>query len=158
LFQNRYGVIYQQIGLLSALFMAGLALGGLMGRTMVGLGFSPANFLPGLEFLLSAAAGLTALTVWGFMPDLILPLVAATGLVSGLEFALLFALYLEDRARPGVPQALSGLEAADHGGAMIGALVTGLVLAPILGLGLAALTLCCLKLLGGLVLMRPVHV
>jgi len=158
LFQNRYGVIYQQIGLLSALFMAGLAFGGLMGRTMVGVGFSPANFLPSLEFLLSAAAGLTALTAWGLMPDLILPLAATTGLVSGLEFALLFALYLEDRTRPGVPQALSGLEAADHGGAMVGALVTGLILTPVLGLGLTALVLCCLKVLGGLVLLRPLHV
>lgn len=157
LFQNRYGVIYQQIGLLYALFMAGLACGGLLGRLAVGFGAAPSKTLPALELLLAILAGLTALTAWGRLPDMILPLVACAGLISGLEFALLFALYLTDSSRPSVTRALAGLEAADHGGAVIGALVTGLLLAPVLGLGVTAAALAGLKVLGGAVLLRQIN-
>ena len=155
LFQNRYGILYQQIGLLSALFMAGLAGGGLLGRLAVGAGAGPRLLLPVLELLLGSTAALTALTAWGRLPDLILPLTGLTGLISGLEFALLFALYLQDRSQPTVVRALSRLEAADHGGAVVGALITGLVLAPLVGLGLTAALLAVLKIVNALALLRP---
>jgi spermidine synthase len=155
LFQNRYGILYRQIGLLSALFMAGLTGGGLLGRLAVGTGAGPRLLLPVLELLLGVTAALAALTAWGRLPDLILPLTGLTGLISGFEFALLFALYLQDRSQPTVVKALSRLEAADHGGAVVGALVTGLILAPLVGLGLTAALLALLKTVNALVLLRP---
>ncbi|MBU2547752.1 MAG: hypothetical protein KKB20_05030 [Proteobacteria bacterium] len=118
--------IFERIGLLSALFMAGLALGGLIGRQNVAAGVRTDKVLPALELLLAGLAGLLA----------------------GLEFALLFALYLKDRARPTVTRALSALESADHAGA----LVTGVVLAPVLGL--TALALAFFKLFNAAAVIR----
>ena len=154
LFQNRHGVVYERIGLLSALFMAGLALGGLIGRQSVAAGVRTRKVLPVLELLLAGLAGLAALNAWDLIPDVILPLVGLAGLLAGLEFALLFALYLKDRSRPSVTRALAGLEAADHAGALVGALVTGVVLAPVLGLGLTALALAFLKLFNAAAVIR----
>ncbi|MEW5722670.1 MAG: hypothetical protein AB1896_06160 [Thermodesulfobacteriota bacterium] len=153
MYQNRHGVIYQQIGLLSALFMAGLAAGGWLGRAAAGRTWFPWA-VPVLETGLALTAGLMALCAWGRLPDVILPLTGLTGLVSGAEFSLFFALFLEDPAQPPVRRALTRLEAADHGGAVLGALAAGLVLAPVLGLGPAALFLAGYKLLSALVLLR----
>ncbi len=157
LFQNRYGIIYQQIGLVSALFMAGLAVGGLLGRLLAGSLVRPARLLPVVETALAAVAVLTALNAWGLSAESIMPLITATGVFSGLEFALLFAFYLEDNSRPEVSSALAALEAADHGGAVFGVLAAGLVLAPVFGLGWTAAGLAGLKLLGAAALIRPLY-
>jgi hypothetical protein len=157
LFQNKNGIIYQQIGLLSALFMAGLAGGGLLGRTAVGGGIEPRKALPLLEFLLAGLCIAIALIAWERLPHLIYSLVALTGLVSGGEFAFLFSLYLKDRGRPTVTRAMAALESADHGGAVFGSILTGMILAPVLGLGATAVGLAGIKLLNALVLLRPVR-
>ncbi len=155
LFQNKYGVIYREIGLLSALFMFGLAAGGFIGRLTAGVDAINRRLIPVLEFSLAALAGITAWAASEPRPDLILPLVALTGLIGGFEFALLFAFYLQDGSSPPVSEALARLEAADHGGAVLGALLTGLILAPVLGLAMTAAALAGLKILSGLVLIRP---
>ena len=155
LFQNKHGVVYQQIGLLSALYMGGLAMGGLIGVRIIRWPRFSRALPPLLELLLAILAALVVGMAQGWLSDLILPLVAATGLISGLEFSLLFFLYLQDRSRPRATQALARLESADHGGALVGALATGLVLAPIIGLAVSAAILAGLKLLNGLVLLRP---
>ena len=80
----------------------------------------------------------------------IVAVVGLTGLAGGAEFALLLALKAPDGPTEAPGQTLSRLEAADHAGAMVGALVTGLVLVPALGLGPTALALAGLKLISGL--------
>ena len=135
--------------------MAGLAGGSLLGRAAVSRGTGSRLLLPVLELLLGVTAGLTALTAWGRLPDLILPLTGLTGLISGCEFTLLFALYLKDSSGPSVVRGLSRLEAADHGGAVVGALITGLLLAPLVGLGLSAALLGLVKTVNALALLRP---
>ena len=157
LFQNYYGVIYRDIGLLSALFMAGLAIGGGSGRLAVRQGLGGPRLLGGLEVILALTAGLTAWTAGGNRPELILPLVGASGLIVGLEFALLYDYYLSDPQNPPVGEALSALESADHGGAVVGALITGLILAPVAGLKLTAAVLAGFKLASGLLIwgVRP---
>jgi spermidine synthase len=147
LYQNKYGILYQQIGLISAVFMAGLAVGGrLVARRSSS--DTPFRWAPISETLLIAAALLTWAAVVYDWSWLILPLVGLTGLGGGLGFASLFALYLQDPADPSARSALAGLEAADHGGAAAGALIAGLSLAPVIGLGPTAALLAGMKLVG----------
>ena len=152
LYQNRYGVIYRQIGLITALFMAGLAAGGLLGRMIVKRNRCHGAVIPMLEIGLALTAAGTCWAAMGGTARSIPFLVAGTGLLAGTEFSLLFSLYLDDKRGPTVTRALTGLESSDHLGAVFGALVTGLVLAPILGLGRTALALAGIKLLNGLTL------
>ena len=56
------------------------------------------------------------------------------------------------------PEFTECVESADHGGAVFGALITGLVLAPVVGLGLSACVLAGLKILSGLILLRPFRI
>jgi spermidine synthase len=153
MYQNRYGVIYEGIALLSALFMAGLALGGMVGRLAVTSPY-PAQSAALLDIGLALTAVTTALCAHNYLPDLILPLVAATGLFSGAQFSLLFSLYMQDPKKPAITKGLSRLESADHGGAAFGAVAAGLILVPVAGLGLTAGVLAGFKVLGGLALLR----
>ncbi|MEW6263659.1 MAG: hypothetical protein AB1641_11345 [Thermodesulfobacteriota bacterium] len=154
LFQNKHGIIYQQIGLLSALFMAGLAGGGLIGRLAARRSRATVWVAPMLELALAGLAGASAAVAWERLPDLVLVLTPLNGLIGGLEFSFLFNLHLQDRTRPPLTRVISRLEAADHGGAMLGALVTGLILAPVMGLGLTALALAAYKILSALTIFR----
>ena len=153
IYQNRYGVIYEGIALLSALFMAGLALGGILGRLAVTAPY-PAQSAALLDLGLALTAIATTLSAHNYIPDLVMPLVAATGLFSGAQFSLLFSLYMQDPKQPAVTTGLSRLESADHGGAAFGALAAGLILVPVAGLGLTAGILAGIKVVGGLALLR----
>lgn len=154
LFQYHYGVLYREIGLISAVFMAGLAAGGLAGRRLAEKNADPSPWLWKLEGLMALTALLTAGIIWSRIPVLILPLVALTGLLPGFEFSLLFSLHLKDPLKGAVPQALARMEASDHGGAVIGALFTGLILAPLFGLDKIALALAVLKVVNARVFIR----
>lgn len=154
MFQNRFGVLYQELGLFSAVFMAGLTMGGLMGRRLAGHGKVQGWWVAISEGLLGLAALATATAATGSWPAVILPLLFFTGGIGGLEFAFLFPLGLSDSARPEPGQVLARLEAADHGGAVLGAVLTGLILAPILGIEVVALILAGIKVVGGLVMLR----
>ena len=115
------GVIYEGIALLSALFMAGLALGGMVGRLAVTSPY-PAQSAALLDLGFGSDRRHHGPLRPQLSPDLILPLIAATGLFSGAQFALLFSLYMQDPKKPAITKGLSRLESADHGGAAIGAL------------------------------------
>ncbi|MBF0528275.1 MAG: hypothetical protein HQK55_03175 [Deltaproteobacteria bacterium] len=159
MYQNRYGVLYQQLGLFSAVFMAGLAMGGLTGPWLAkhGLTDYPANQsrqAAGAEGLLALLAGATGLAAGGHWPLGLLSLLLLIGLVGGLEFSLLFSLSLSDPGRPEQTKVLAELEAADHGGAIFGALLTGLIMAPVLGLEMTAFILAGVKIAGGLLMLR----
>ena len=204
-YQNLFGVIYQKIGMAVAVFMAGLAAGGLSGRwCLVLLGrrgrecasrrLTPRRAVPEREMtveadrnapgsasrraLLVAAAGVLVLLMTA---SLVLPhylktlsaaegidervleaaLLAAMGVVgmlTGSIFPLAGGLHLAfgeiglvervdgeavtaDTERPprGGIEAHIGrtagvIDAADHAGACLGALITGVVLVPVLGI------------------------
>ena len=158
LFQNKYGVIYRDIGLISCLFMAGLAAGAWLGGRRSVQGLPARKLLSRLEMMTAAVCLATALTAWGVLPmDLVLVLPALTGLVSGFEFAAFFSFYLTDPGKPSVAETLSGLEAGDHGGAVIGALTAGLVLVPVLGLGAGALVLAVYKAVSSLTIYKAIQ-
>lgn len=154
IFQNNYGILYKQIGFITALFMAGLASGGLCGRFFSNNKALSFRILPFLEASLCLAAVLIAFLAEGRLSFNIYYVVFAAGFFSGLEFSLLFVIYMQDRKNPDIIRALTRLEAADHGGAVVGALLTGLVLAPVLGLVKTAYILAALKGIGALAVLR----
>jgi spermidine synthase len=141
-YQTRAGALYGQLGWLTALFMLGLALGG--------LAMSRAAEMPApaacrrLASIIAAALFffllLSGAMAWSAMPNLVHgALLLMAGTVTGGLFpvaaGVLLAGYRDAR------ETASGLEAADHGGAAVAALVGGALFIPALGLVATALLL-----------------
>jgi spermidine synthase len=138
-FQSRFGDLYWLVGLLNAVFMAGLALGGAAG----------ARLLPRLADPPRAALAVAAALAGG---ALLLPLVLDAAAAAGsawtfgaLAFALGAGAGVGFPAAGGLAAAGSGvggrsagalagaLDRADHAGAALGAVTAGVVLLPVLG-------------------------
>ena len=157
-FQSLYGYVYQRIGLIIAVFMLGLVLGsGWMNRLLVR---RPAGSLGGmvcLDLLLALLAGMIPLVLvglgrlqawraWSPVVELTVYLLGvAAGLLGGLAFPLAAALRL--RSGSSSVRVAGLLDAADHGGACIGAVAAGLLLVPVFGLAVACCLLVILKLI-----------
>lgn len=139
LIQSRFGFIYRYIGLFTALFMAGLPLGAAISR-LLARRFSPRLLLSSLLCALAAVAAALGLLLPGaghhplFDQVWISLFTILTGGIVGAVFpaALGAALELESR-RPG--HATGRVNAADHSGAAMGALLAGTLMLPILGMG-----------------------
>ncbi len=139
-FQVIYGSMYQQVGVLTASFMAGLSLGGLAMASWAPRLRRPERALALLELaLLAVLAGLAALLALvlgrpdpasGLAYGLLLVVNLLVGLAVGAEFPLANAI-----APLGAGGRTAGLfYAADLAGAMLGALLVPVVLLPTLGL------------------------
>lgn len=153
-FQNRFGLVFEQIGLVGALFMVGLAAGA-AGASRVGRQPSPAPrgatgdtvaTQPALRRTM-VVTGLTALLALA-VPWLVgglgqapptaarigyYVLFLATGSLSGAAFPLAGRLAEGAERSAGTIGAL--LESADHWGAALGAAVVGAVMVPVVGTG-----------------------
>ena len=143
LFQNHHGSLYREVGLLVALFMAGLTIGswianragpGTKAALLARMGIAALFF--GLFFFLFeqlAAAGASG----GFAsalprhPLFFHAAMVVAGLLTGLPFPLVGRLAVACGRDPGRAGGL--LEATDHAGAGLGALATGVVLIPVSG-------------------------
>lgn len=154
-YQNTYGCLYQKIGVLIALFMAGLALGAaLMNRAqtlvrsrwvlaLLSLHAAIAAFsallLPAVSFLCASPA-LPPLTG----EILYLSLVVAAGVFTGAAFPVvnstLIALGLPLSKAAGLSNAY------DHLGACFGAALTGTILVPLLGTACSAVLIAIINL------------
>ena len=137
-FQNIYGYIYERIGLIVALFMMGLALGGYLSNTMIlkeqrdwsrvlmciviGVVSYSLVLVPILRWFPSTMPGSEALFMF---------LVAIPGLLTGMEFPVASKLYIEEAAEMGFTAGI--LDSVDHAGAFVGAILAGIVLLPVLG-------------------------
>jgi spermidine synthase len=156
-FQNIYGYVYQMMGVIVALFMAGLACGGFASNGLLKRPGRPwTAWLSGVAFLLAAyaaivpwvlhrAAGAGVHSEYVFMA-----LVFLTGAVTGMEFPLASRIYLRDAS--GVGRAAARVNGFDHFGACAGSLLTGVVFVPLIGIVatcifLAALNSACGALL-----------
>jgi spermidine synthase len=162
-FQNLYGYVYQRIGWIIALFMAGLVVGcGWTDRRarriddrrrlsaylwsrliavdllLAMLSFSVPLILPALGAVQTTAASLV------FVEWSVSLLVLLTGTLGGAAFALAGGLQLGATGRPGA--AAGVVVAADHAGACLGALLTGVLLVPVLGIASTAVILGGMKL------------
>ncbi|MFQ5878396.1 MAG: hypothetical protein ACE5JH_12055 [Acidobacteriota bacterium] len=164
-YQTRAGALYGQIGLLAALFMLGLAGGGMATARGAELpaerarGWLLAATAAALLFALSLPAALRRLggpvpAVPGLTELLHGVLLAAAGVVTGALFPVAAGVLLAAPQTAGAPEALDhaaarrtagGLEAADHGGAAVAALVGGVVFIPALGLAGSAWLLAALE-------------
>jgi len=149
LYQTRFGSLYLHVGLISALFMAGLTAGAVLAAALSAATSRLSRVaLPGV---LAVHAGLLVLVVLGGSHmlrgaghGLFAAAFAACGFCSGLYWPVA-ARQLSpagfDAARAG-----SRLETADHLGACFGGLVTSLLMVPVLGTGATLLVLAGLVL------------
>ena len=145
-FQNIYGYIYQKAGLIVAVFMLGLAIGGYFSYR-----FSRQNTLPSSRRFTSYLLfiEITIVVFAALLPTFIrvlsssgyrgrveeilyMLLVGITGLLTGIEFPVASALYIHHGARIGKTAGM--LDSADHIGACFGALVVGIIFIPLLGI------------------------
>jgi spermidine synthase len=145
-FQNTYGYMYQKIGIIIALFMLGLALGAYWMRRQLkgGLGSAPKILLL-IEFMLCAysvslpfviqeliggtQSGANALVVteYSFMA-----LVFIVAVLVGIEFPLVSHILIDAGNQGGY--VAGWVDAIDHFGACMGALLTGTIFVPLLGI------------------------
>ncbi|MFH1723613.1 MAG: 4Fe-4S binding protein [Elusimicrobiota bacterium] len=158
-FQSFFGHIYKKVGLLNGLFMAGLA-SGAFAAVRAGAGRSA---VPGRWLLAAAAAAAGYAWMLPRLLELVRPLgadaaeaaywglVFASGAFTGAGFPP--AVRLHHRGAGDVGRTSGAIDAADHMGGMLGGLVTGTCLVPLLGvesscrLAATGLALSCLPLI-----------
>ena len=154
LFQTMRGSLYLKVGLFSGLFMAGLAAGGWLGQWMLQRR-SAARLLLSSDLLWIAYLTLLAFGLGrlGALPGMLLEMVLL-GLsgIAGILTALPFgpaAQLLQSSRHDGA--AAGGLaDALDHAGAVVGALLTGTLLIPLLGFPGTLLLLIAVKAVSAL--------
>ncbi len=153
-YQTRAGALYGRLGLLTALFMLGLAAGGLLLSATTEI--SPERSRRRL-LLTTAAAFFFALAMPGVLrglgapallrpgiPDLVHALLLlASGIITGSLFPVAAGVLLSGREE--IRETAGRLEAADHWGAALAALLGGIVTIPVLGLAKTAWLLAALE-------------
>ena len=156
-FQSLFGYIYQEIGILVALFMFGLAIGAHLGNRFLIRGKRGerwrAFFLLEISvFLLlillpSLLRFLSFLSERGFSSSqfVFMLVLFAAGAITGMEFPLATRLYLSGMDEEMIGKAGGRVDAVDHLGASFGALITGVFLIPLIGLTKTALLFALLK-------------
>jgi spermidine synthase len=127
-FQAVYGYVYQQLAILTATFMAGMALGAWRGmRGEGGLGA-----LAGVQVAAAAAPFLVCAFLGSVTsPALFPPLAVACGAIGGWQFALASRLYFAG-AKDG-RRSLGALYGIDLAGACLGALALSTYVIPVFG-------------------------
>ena len=157
-FQTLYGYLYEQIGLLVALFMAGIALGSiLMTRRLDRIEEAPSLFLGTelaiilfslcLPFAFSFLAKSLQASSTGDMPKVlfwILPFLL--GFIMGLQFPLSTSIYLGVSANRTLGRTAGLMYGADLLGGFFGGLFGGVFFLPILGLKETCFVMGMLKL------------
>jgi len=139
-FQTLYGSVYRQVGLVVAVFMAGLAAGAAWGIRKSAEAAGGRRALPVLGFAIATLAALLPvfLTAVGILDAASRSSILGQGLILGLTFVLAILIGapfpLAAAFDPGEPQAVaSRLYAADLAGAACGALLASAILIPLLG-------------------------
>lgn len=157
-FQNIYGYVYQMIGMIVALFMTGLAIGGYGSNRLLLRPDRRWNlWLAGMEFALATYAILIPLLVrsitvhchgseYAFMA-----LVFLAGFLTGAEFPIAGKIYMNYASNLGRSAAL--VDGFDHFGACVGSLFTGIIAVPLLGLGASCVLLMLMNVATGILLL-----
>lgn len=161
-FQNIYGYVYEMIGLIVALFMMGLAVGGYISNAVI-----LRRHRDWLKVLMYIVGGMVAYSLavilfvkwfpfhYAGSEVFFMILIVIPGVITGLEFPIASRIYLEEEVDSGHTAGM--INSADHTGAFLGAILTGIVLVPIIGISgtcivLAALNGASLALLIALVI------
>ncbi|GAX62826.1 spermidine synthase [Candidatus Scalindua japonica] len=185
-FQNIYGYLYENIGLIIAVFMSGLALGGGISNRLI-IQSTSGNILNKLNimqyffdsktrnhkethidfgrqkemnwikiFILIESVIVIFACIMPFVLDQFssmlidseyrfMILVGITGVLVGLEFPIGGKLYLMHKGELGVTAGT--IDSADHAGAFIGALFTGVIFIPLFGISGSCIIIAALNLM-----------
>lgn len=152
-FQVLYGFLYYKIAVIIAAFMAGLALGGsFMNRIMKDKGkklFTGIMFLLAVYLLLLPVLFTEIFSHTKVLSAEIFPvLMVAAGFLVGLEFPLASKLYMKDR---GVAQTAGAIYASDLLGACLGAILSSIILIPLIGIINTCILAGILNIVAGLI-------
>lgn len=154
-FQSAVGYLYGNVGALIALFMFGLATGGwlLRGRT---LRLSEDDLMILLEtvafsFILLLSIGLPKIQGLYQLPASLVEafyylMMFLCGIYTGAEFPLTSSVYVSETGRLG--RGAGVIDAMDHGGALLGAFITGILLLPVMGVAVTLGILAAIKAVG----------
>lgn len=162
LFQNKFGTLFQLIGLVNAVFMLGLCTGGIAGKLLV----RKKATVPAVMGIV-AAQGIIIIASWpvfvwlhlGLHPSffIFIAFFLVSGVVTGCSYPLAASLLKEGRSP--FARIAAHLELLDHWGGATAGLLAGLFLLPLLGvaktiilLGITAgvlITILALELLPG---------
>jgi spermidine synthase len=162
-FQTVSGALYGQLGLLTALFMLGLAIGGRIASRAAGFGAERGRrwllaacaiaclFSAGVGFATDAARFFAGSGVWA-ASLLHGALLLASGAVTALVFPVASGVLLASGRDAGA--AAGAVESADHAGAAFAALLGAVVFIPVFGTEGTALLLAGLQALAFVILLR----
>ena len=160
-FQNIYGYVYHKVGLIVALFMLGLSLGGyLMNQLISGKERNWISMLIVIEFLIciyslslphiiTLFSSVISVGTTISLEYLFMILVVGAGLLTGLEFPLVSRIFIDHEE---VGTVAGWVDSFDHLGACFGALLTGTLLVPLSGTLNSCLFTGVLNLMSGLLL------
>ncbi|MFQ5964549.1 MAG: hypothetical protein ACE5KZ_09720 [Candidatus Scalinduaceae bacterium] len=171
-FQNIYGYVYEKIGLIIALFMFGLAAGSSLSNRIILKDTSRSTlgqidgkkeidwikmliFLEGtiILYVIVIPFILSQLSFQFFGSEYIfILLVVIAGMLTGLEFPISSKLYFLRKGELGTTAGV--IDSADHAGAFIGAMLTGVILVPIFGLAESCIIIVALNLVSLLFLLH----
>jgi spermidine synthase len=140
-FQNHYGCLYQKIGIIVALFMAGLAAGAqIMNQAMTRQTHNGQKILLAWEMAITAFSlflpfllnlVFQAKTSFAFSEVLFMVLVFGTGFLTGAEFPLVNDIVIKEGVAAGI--SAGKVNGYDHLGASLGGALTGTLFVPLLG-------------------------
>ncbi len=139
LYQTRFGSLYLHIGVISSVFMVGLTIGAIVIRYLLVKGGEKETLKIRPEVLLFAvmAAQVAILATIAFWPaeEWTHVVFGAAFVLCGLCAGSYFPLAASQLTDAGLETGTAGskLETADHLGASVGGLITGLILVPVLG-------------------------
>jgi len=163
-FQNIYGYIYERMGVIVAVFMVGLALGGyITNRIIQKRNFTWINVLMVFEgvvglFALILPFIIYVLSFYSIAAELGLTFfIGISGVLTGLVFPLVNKIFMQSSRDMEISAGMT--YSADHIGAILGAILTGVIFVPLLGvfgtcLILAALNMSSLVLIAFSVFLR----
>lgn len=138
-YQSLFGYVFERVGLIAALFMAGLAgAGSMVGSYVTGIRRKSTALLIVLVLFALLCMAVTPVldSLQGKNPEnvegIIFSLVLLSGILTGASFPLAAARHLEVSRNAGTTA--GWIDAADHYGAAAGAVLTGTLLVPLLGI------------------------
>ena len=154
--QTFYGYVYLYIGLLLSAYMVGLTLGGWLMTSQLEKRKKSMLTLLKIDTSFFLFSGLSAFLLFNMQSPYIAPgliifilaiMSAITGFLTGFEFPLANKIHLENKKNPS-----NILYAVDMGGSFCGAILTSVLLIPILGIiqtiiFIAVLKVCLISLL-----------
>ncbi len=145
-YQSLFGYVFERIGLISGIFMTGLALGGFAAGRMLSRIRSKSSVIALILLLfgLLCLAMPTVLALTAHLDPLLIQVVVFTlvffsATMTGFIFPLVASRHLELSGN--TAESSGWIDAADHFGAAVGALLAGALLVPLLGMHRACLVL-----------------